>query len=411
MTRFLSEALQAPEPYFRMGLERLERLNGRPNTDIRFSTDVLHRTQAKLKELGLDPHDTTPQELYLTLEQRVSADDIALQRNLQTLAASSVSAEADVVAGMVVALNHLPDNKAVFALKNSVLKAMIRKTPPKKAMKQLGYRSTDSLLKHEAPALIVAAGWLLDGESWHKKLLAQYAGLTSSDFEMRTAQLLHPTGQRWQQFAHDMVQLRRQNLLSFKEFGALIILPLPRPVPGGLTTLSMSLAIHELNQMRAASTFLQFSQVRADFGTVVRSIAVGEAELNARLLDRPLPWHLVQRYYAALSERVNEDVFGLHLRPSDMAWYGVEDTLARIEPRFTFWQGTSHLGVVHGREPLSLNLIDAAMNYCNGLSYDHRVMHFFQRSLWHELVLRYMHHEPMEQALLAELQPALATNQ
>ena len=55
MTRFLSESLQATEPFFRLGLRRLEAANGNPNTDIRFTTEVLHATQSKLRELGLDP--------------------------------------------------------------------------------------------------------------------------------------------------------------------------------------------------------------------------------------------------------------------------------------------------------------------------------------------------------------------
>ncbi|HEX7632869.1 MAG TPA: hypothetical protein VF401_00935, partial [Candidatus Saccharimonadales bacterium] len=150
MTRFLSESLQAPEPFFRLGLKHLESANGHPGTDIRFSTEVLQSTQAKLRELGLDPKDTTAQELYHVLEQRIKEDDARLTRTLRTRAATHVSAEAEVTAGMIHALKELPDSKQCFALKPSVLKAILKKTPPKKAMKALGYRSLDSFLKHES---------------------------------------------------------------------------------------------------------------------------------------------------------------------------------------------------------------------------------------------------------------------
>jgi hypothetical protein len=65
MTRFLSESLQAPEPFFRLSLKRLEAMNGNPSNDISLSTNILHETQAKLAYLGLDPINTTAKELYV----------------------------------------------------------------------------------------------------------------------------------------------------------------------------------------------------------------------------------------------------------------------------------------------------------------------------------------------------------
>src|ERR1700690_2145645 len=116
MTRFLSESLQAAEPSFRQGLSRLEAANGHPNTDIRFTSEIRQALQSKLRELGLDPRDTTPEELYHVLQERIKADAARLNRTLRARAATHVSAEADVVAGMVHALQELPDSKRSFAL-------------------------------------------------------------------------------------------------------------------------------------------------------------------------------------------------------------------------------------------------------------------------------------------------------
>src|SRR5690349_2264419 len=99
MTRFLSEALQAAEPAFRSGLQRLEIANGKPNADIRFSSEVTRAVKVKLMQLGLDPHDTTAEELYHALQERVKADDARLVKALRTRAALHVSADGDVVAG------------------------------------------------------------------------------------------------------------------------------------------------------------------------------------------------------------------------------------------------------------------------------------------------------------------------
>src|SRR3954465_7818106 len=101
MTRFLSQALDAPEPDFRLGLQRLEDANGNPSHDVRLSSQVLQASRRKYMELGLDPNDTTTHELYQALQRKVSEDDARLTKRLRIAAASNVSAEAEVVAGMV----------------------------------------------------------------------------------------------------------------------------------------------------------------------------------------------------------------------------------------------------------------------------------------------------------------------
>jgi len=408
MTRFLSEALEAPEPFFRLGLRRLEAANGHPSTDIRFSTEVKRAARAKLSELGLDPRDTTAEELYQTLQERIKADDARLTKTLRTRAATHVSAEADVVAGMIHALKELPDSKRCFALKPSVLKTIIKKLPPKKAVKQLGYRSLDSFLKHETPVSMLAAAWLSEGRHWQQRLLEQYKQLKPSDFEDRNIALVQLDAKRWRKLAESTLSQKKHNLLSFKELGALAFLPLSPEAPAGSTTVSLALALHELNEIRAGSTFLKLCQVRPDFGHIVQTVASGEPHLSSQLLDEPVPWNLIQRYYSQLTHHDREEVFEPHLQLEDIAWHPIEQTLSAIEPSFSFWQQSAHLGLMHQRHPVSLNVVDAALNYCNQLPFERRIVQYFQRSLWHELLLRYLQHEPVEQTILAELQPQLA---
>ncbi|PIZ61458.1 hypothetical protein COY17_04395 [Candidatus Saccharibacteria bacterium CG_4_10_14_0_2_um_filter_52_9] len=407
MTRWLSESLQAPEPFFRLGLRRLESANGNPGTDIRFSSEVLQATRAKLMELGLDPQDTTPTELYHALQERVKADDARLTKNLRTHAATHVSAEGEVVAGMIHVIKQLPDSKRCFALKSSSLKAVLKQVPPKKAMKRLGYRSLDSLLKHEAPLSVLAAAWLNEGGSWQRRLLDQYKKLSPGDFENRSMMILQPDSRRWRELAAAAVDQNKHNLLCFKEVGALVFLPLPREIPKGAVTVSLTLALHELNEIRASSSFLKLSQVKPNFGRAVRTVASDEPRLSSQLLDQPVPWHLIQRYYARLTHQFREEVFEPHLQAEDMTWHSVERTLSAIEPSFKFWHDTAHLAVLHDRKPVSFNLVDTALSACNQLAFEQRVVHHFQKSLWHELLLRYLRHQPVEDTVLAELQPQL----
>jgi hypothetical protein len=409
MTRFLSDSLQAPEPAFRLNLRQLEAAHGNPNADIRLTTEVLQATRAKMAELGLDAYDTTPHELYLALEQRVKADDARLVKTLRTLAATHISAEADVVAGMRHALQQtgLPDS--CFALKTSKLKAIFKKITPKKAMKQLGYRSLDSMLKHEPPALVITAAYITESPAWRQQFHEHYKRLQSGDFESRQVTILHPDSKRWQSLARTTVEQTKHNVIYFKELGTLILLPLPAELPAGAVTASLVLALHALNDIHASSTFLKLCQVRPDFGGVVQSIVSGEPTLKASLLDQAVPWHLVQRSFGRLGQALHQELFETHMQAGDLSWHPIEAVLERIEPSLSFWRGSDCAGLLHDdRRPVSLNIIDAALNLCNQLPFERRLTHYFQQSLWHELLLRYLKPQTVERAVLSELQPQLA---
>jgi len=409
MTRFLSESLRASEPRFGLGIRHLEQANGFPSADIRLSTEVKQAARAKLVELGLNPADTTAPELYHALQQRVKLDDVRLTKTLRTLAATHISAEGDVVAGMAHALQNVPLPKNCYALKAASLRAIIKKLPPKKAMKQLGYRSLASLVKHESPAMILAAAVICEHPSWYRNVVESYKRLKPSDFENRPIAILHPKTSKWRLLAASSVAERHHNILSFPEIGTVVLLPLPAKQPAGAVTASLVLALHALNEVRASSTYLKLCQVRPDFGSVVQVVATSQPVLPVGLLDQSLPWHLIQRYYARLQHRFREELFEPHIRLEDLSWHNIEETLVQIEPSLKFWQGSAHLGVVHGRQPVSLNIVDAALNYCNRLPFENRLLDYFQRSLWQELALRYLQHDKVEQAVLGVLQPQFAT--
>jgi hypothetical protein len=180
-------------------------------------------------------------------------------------------------------------------------------------------------------------------------------------------------------------------------------------VAPGAVTASLSLALHELNEIRASSTLLKLSQVKKDFGNVVRMIVSDEPGLNSSLLDQPVPWHLIQRYYARLSDKFKQSVFEPYLELEDMVWHPIERVLSQIEPSLDFWHDSGHLGLLHDGKAVSLNIVDAALNCCNQLAFEDRVVQHFQRSLWHELLLRYLKHETVERAVSGELQLELAT--
>lgn len=389
---------------FQRGLAKLESASGHNSTDIRLSSEITRAVQRKLHDLGLDPKDTTGEELYHALAERLMADDVRLLKSLREKFGDETSGTITQVAS---ALRQVPVPRSVYALKTAVAKRVLKKVQPKHVMKRLGYRSFDSMLKHEQPATLLAAAWLVETAVWHKQMLEQYKKLKSGDFEIRTMAVLCPDTKRWDDFAAELVHSNHHTVLPVKELGAVVLLPLPADQPPAATTVTLLLALHAMNDVRAASTFLKLCQVKPDFGRIVGEIVAEEPSLDTGLLDRPVPWQIIQRYYARFNDRFRSEVFEPHVQADDLAWHSIEKILTYIEPTMEFWHHTSTLSLLHNHQPVSMNIIDVALNYCNGLPYQHRIVRYFQHSLWHELLIRYLKHSSVEQSVLSGLNAEL----
>jgi hypothetical protein len=387
---------------FREGLQQLERASGHESTDIRLSADITQAGKRKLKELGLDAHDTTAKELYAALGTRFAQDEQRLFKQLLEKHGDLTDIES-----VVRELSAVPIPKSCFALKSSTAKKLLKKLPPKKAMKQLGYRSLDSMLKHETVAHLYAASSLVESVTWHKQLLEAYKKLTSADFEIREMHVSSPTSQRWQGLSQTSVASKKHNVLSFKELGEVVLLPLPDEKPAAAALTSMLLALHDMNEIRAASTYLKLCQVKPHFGAIVQDVVRDEPKLSTSVFDTPVTWQVIQRYYGRFASRFQSELFEPHVQAEDLTWHSIEKVLGYIDPSLEFWRHTTHLGLLHDHQPVSFNIIDVAINYCNELPFEQRVMKYYRQSLWHELVIRYLKHDNVEQSVVAGLQSDL----
>ena len=72
MAKFLQKLLDAPEPLFTTGLRQLELATGHSGVDTRIIADITHMAHSIMRQLGLDPADTTTIELYNALNASVA---------------------------------------------------------------------------------------------------------------------------------------------------------------------------------------------------------------------------------------------------------------------------------------------------------------------------------------------------
>ena len=398
MTKFLSEALGAVEPVFSRGIQQLEYAAGRPGTDIRLTAEIIQRTRAKIGQLGLDPDDTTGPELYNALLQRLRTDETVAKK---ALGLAEDAAPDDIVARVTQYLGkQVSDNS--FTLKASVAKRLLKKKPPKTAMKRLGYRSVDSLLKHETAAQVYAAALITESNAWHRTFREQYVKLMPSDFESKKINLTHPKTKRWQELAREFVGGSRHNIVSFPELGTVVLLPIAETVDG-LAVATLLLAAEEMNAIRAHSSYAKLQQVKPDFGKIIQKSSVSEPFTSAQLAGQPVSWRVIQRYYARFADAYHPEIFEPHVQADDLGWNSGETILAKLDSQLGFWQGTSHLGLLHDGAIVSCNVLDVALAYCNDLSFPERIVHFVRDNLWHELMMHYLHQENLETAVHQQL--------
>jgi hypothetical protein len=418
MTRILSQLLGATEPAFRLGLKQLEQASGGTAEDIRLTAEIVYNMQDRLRRLGLDPQDTTGRELYAALMQRIREDSEAFQEllGIDQHDTGTMARIERFIAGLDIP-------KEVFALKNSAAKKILRKHPPKKAMKQLGYRSVESMLKHEQVCILFAAAYITETAVWHRAIQTAYKKLSSNDFECRPVQVVAPDNSRWDKLSATYVLHTKHNIIAFRELGAVVLLPMPSVVQAAPLAATL-LTLQAITDIRTSSTYLKLHQVQPDFGSVVAAIARNEPVTKAEIAGSLLPWKLVHRYFSRHPDAYKADLFEPHVHQEDLHWQPAEDILATVLPRFAFWQGAAHLGLLAqdtGRastqknqragEIVSLNLIDSVLNFCNMLPYERRFVRYARDHIWHELMLRYMHQDNIEQTIHQQLSNELIGEQ
>ena len=79
MAKFLQTLLDAKEPLFSVGLRQLEKATGHSGVDTRIIADITHTAHDVMRQLGLEPANTTGKELYQSLRacaKQGAAEDV-----------------------------------------------------------------------------------------------------------------------------------------------------------------------------------------------------------------------------------------------------------------------------------------------------------------------------------------------
>jgi hypothetical protein len=399
MTKIISELLGAPEPLFSISLVQLERASGQPCADIRLTSDIIAKVHQKTRELGLDPRDTTGPELYQALRNLTRLHDHFLATRMGGKDANDVE---DMLPRIQHTVERLNIPRSTWALKQSVAKRMLKATPPKKLMKALGYRSTDSMLKREPVAALFGAMRFVESEQWFQTFMTKFSKLHPGDFESCEIEIIGLDDKRWNKITAQYVKDRHHNVMQVKELGAVLLLPLPVKRLAGVTIVVTALLLHAINEIRLHGAYFKLQQVRSDFGQLIAGMLTNDVNHHAEVAGHKVHWRVVQRHYSHPAH-FHPETFEPHVQAEDLSWRRIEETLYHLEPALHFWHNMDYVAS-RGDDghPISFNLMDMAINYLNQLPYHQRVDGHFKAALSSELYGRYMRQLTVEQQVLRQ---------
>ena len=254
MSKILAGLLDKPEEAVADAIDKLEAKAGYPSEDARLIANTSQQVRAKIVELGLDPHDTTSEELYHALIARFNSDadhlDKALDIDTDTPLDAKIKKAIDLA-------RHLTIGSTSWSLKATTAKRILRQLPPKKLMKALSYRSVDSLLKRENPATLFIAAKLLESPTWQKNMAGKLSRLASTDFEMRPVQIVN---------LGDWHSLRSNALVAASaELAAVGILPSRQLSSSRTLAIALSVA-DSINAVATQHKGLSLAQVSPSLG-------------------------------------------------------------------------------------------------------------------------------------------------
>ncbi len=408
MSHHLAELSESTEPDFSRRLRSLEATTGRTGIDVKLIAEIVSAVRRKTAELGMDPVDTTPEEMYSALQAKIAECDRTLAQILHAKQSDDVES---IIDGIVVVIGKRKTLQNVWVVKHAVMKRIFKGLAPKKTLKTLGYKSLDSMIKREPIETIVCVARLVETAAWNERLTKQYARLTPSDFETRPMKIIKASS-RWQEDAHQFVIRHGHNLLFSRELGAIVMLPLPVEKLPGIATVLSALVLHAAIEQRLYSAYFKLHQVRGDFGKEFSRAVHPEAVLDLDFAGHTIGWHVVLRHIGAREDGHElKAVLEPHVQAEDVLWQSVEEELCQLSPVFDFWRDTAFVASKDGDTVLSFNLIDNAVSYCNHLPRTMQLHEYMRQSLLNEVSLRYIGDSMLEPELFRTLQHGLLHNE
>lgn len=400
MAKVLRDLLDAEEPVFSLSLRQLEKASGNHGTDAQLIGEIADKFHRGIESLGLDSQDTTGPELYTALMNKAATDN---QRVAKLIGGKNPDNIGEMVPLMVHAVEQMDIDRSCWVLKHAVAKRLLKQMPPQKLMAHLGYRSIDSMLKHEDLDEIYTALRFSEGGEWLNQYNELFKSVTPSDFETRNIRIIVMDHKKYVDLATHFVEKKLHNITHTKEMGTIVVVPMHVTHMKGITLKSLPLMFHYINEIRLYSAFFKLKQMGGNFGETVVNTLIADPGNASQMAGQYVHWRVIQRYFGKFKDENHPEAFEPHVHPEDLHWRRAEENLAQLDPEMRYWCELDYVGKLYDGTPITFNMMDVTLAYSNSESYENRYIYHFRESLWNEIFMRYMGHKNLENQILNQL--------
>lgn len=402
MSKLIVDLLKAKEPLLGIALRQLEQASGNIGVDVKLTAELVEKKAQKIRELGLDPDDSTGKEVYQALLSLAKEHDAHLSKQIGSDDPEDV---AKIIPLAVKAVQNTDMPTECWALKDDVAASFLRETPPKNIMERLGYTDVNEMLEKENLYEVYGALRFAESSDWLNEFNDKYARLTASDFEPREIKLVVMPKETWGDIAQKFIEKKRHINTHLKELGVVLILPPSVDRMPGISTKVMSLTYHYYNEVRLYSAFFKLQAVKPNFAQIIVDTLLGDPSSAGVMAGNKVHWRVIQKYFGKLKDEYHPEIFEPHVQPEDLHWRRAEELMYQVDPELKFWEDLDYVGFIPKGEdrPLTFNLMDVSLSFSNQIAYEDRYIYHFREALWNEIFIRYMGQEVLEDQILKQL--------
>ncbi len=401
MSKLLRELLEAKEPLFTQSLRELEFITSKKNIDTKLTAEIIEKTHAVIRSLGLDSADTTNRELFHALDRRVGEHN---KNFAKSIGSNDNAPIREIVPKLVDIAHQAKIPRDAWVIKKSVAKDLLREMPPKTMMKHLGYRSIESMFKNENFSEIYTALRFSEGDDWlnsYNELFTKR--ISPSDFETREIEIIIMDHDKWADITEHFVNKKKHNITHTKELGVIVVVPMKQTHMRGLSLKTLPLIFHYFNEIRLYSAFFKFKSTQQNFGETISNTLIADTGTGATVANFHIHWRVIQRYFGKLGDQPPE-VFQPHVQPEDLHWRRAAEIMYDISPELKFWSNLEYVGRLNkDLHPVAFNLFDVSFAYSNEEKFETRYFYHMREALWNEIFMRYMGETTLKKQILQQL--------
>lgn len=385
MSHILGQFLSSSGRYFDQLIESLEKATGNQARDAQLIGRVVTGANLKIRELGLTPGDTLPEEMYQALINKFINDSQVMHYQLL-----GDNVDFNFLNFQVAHQLNLIVNEPVFGLSDQAVIKALQAVPPKKLIKELNASSLEELLDKYYHVEILELAWALASKVWRTKIIAELQKLPNGGFELKEL--------TYHQISRGLTG-RYRELTGGQHF-------YHSSLTGSILYLNYSLS--ESRRQMALGTFIAGlieARQLIDFSNQLQILAQTKYFLDNlenlfvyqngkvwRLCDTPVPWRSIYRVLAdsstKLSQALKPELTGCQFGRLDLI-----EGLERCFDGLDYWRDAQALAFKSQLDIVSVNIADVAVNSHHSRRERLGQTNFFEDALWDELIRDYLEHD------------------